>query len=156
MEFCWCSPAHLGDPALPPQDHGLRVLGSTMGTDEYVVAPLRHLSVQHRALLQLRSGIHDLQVSWLLQLYCAFFVCTTAFDCSHQHSRPCLLPHMTTTFCSCSTLFQSAAVRVNQFLRHGGLGLRGAAEHEPVAYFASASSLSCLMTLHLPPHSPAV
>ena len=40
---------------------------------------------------------------------------------------------------------QSAAARANLSLRHGGLGLRSAAEHAPAAYFASwADSLGAL------------
>ena len=61
----------VGDPALPPQNRGLRVLGSPLGTDECIAAQLQHLSVQHRAPLQLLPGIHDLQLSWLLLLFCA-------------------------------------------------------------------------------------
>ena len=97
----------VGDPALPPQDRGLRVLGSPLGTDEYVAAQLQHLSVQHRALLQLLPGIHDLQVSWLLLLFCAsprVHYCLRL----HLRSQLCSLPNMTATFCaawpSCSTL----------------------------------------------------
>ncbi|OLP97133.1 hypothetical protein AK812_SmicGene20564 [Symbiodinium microadriaticum] len=64
---------------------------------------------------------------------------------------------MTATFCaaspSCFTLLpampiplpQSATARANFSLRHGGLGLRSAAEHAPAAYFASwADSLVAL------------
>ena len=78
---------------------------------------------------------------------------TAVFAAAHDHN---ILQLLHVVPCDTDPLPQSAAARVNQFLRHGGLGLRGAAEHEPAAYFASASSLSCLMTLHLPPHSPAV
>ncbi|CAE7886447.1 unnamed protein product, partial [Symbiodinium microadriaticum] len=58
----------------PPCPHKTVVcvsFAAPLGTDEYVAAQLQHLSVQHRALLQLLPGIHDLQVSWLLLLFSA-------------------------------------------------------------------------------------
>ena len=147
----------VGDSALPPQDRGLRVLGSPLGTDEYVAAQLQHLSVQHRALLQLLPGIHDLQVSWLLLLFCAsprVHYClrllppalTAVFAAEHDRNILCCLAQLLHIVPGdADPLPQSAAARANLSLRHGGLGLRSAAEHAPAAYFASwADSLGAL------------
>ena len=147
----------VGDPALPPQDRGLRVLGSPLGTDEYVAAQLQHLSVQHRALLQLLPGIHDLQVSWLLLLFCAcprVHYClrllppalTAVFAAEHDRNILCCLAQLLHIVPGdADPLPQSAAARANLSLRHGGLGLRSAAGHAPAAYFASwADSLGAL------------
>ena len=83
--------------------------------------------------------------------------CSTVFGCFHLRSQLCSLPNMTMTATFCAAwpshivpgdadpLPQPAAARANLCLRHGGLGLRSAAEHAPAAYFASwADSLSAL------------
>ena len=104
----------VGNPPFPPQDRGLRVLGSPLGTDECVAAQLQHLSVQHCALLQLLPGIHDLQVSWLLLLFCAsprvhyclrlfvFFASTCECSCVSCRTRPqhFVLPRPAASHCS--------------------------------------------------------
>ncbi|CAE6971831.1 unnamed protein product [Symbiodinium sp. CCMP2456] len=147
----------VGDAALPPQDRGLRVLGSPVGTDEYVAAQLQHLSAQHRALLELLPGIHDLQVSWLLLLYCAsprVHYClrllppalTAVFAATHDRNILCCLAQLLQLVLGgADPLPHFAAARAHLCLRHGGLGLRSAAEHAPAAYFASrADSLGAL------------
>ncbi|CAE7878828.1 unnamed protein product [Symbiodinium sp. KB8] len=136
----------------PPCPHKTVVcvsFAAPLGTDEYVAAQLQHLSVQHRALLQLLPGIHDLQVSWLLLLFSAsprVHYClrllppalTAVFAAEHDRDILCCLAQLLHIVPgTADPLPQSAAARANLSLRYGGLGLRSAAEHAPAAYFAS-------------------
>eukprot|EP00439_Symbiodinium_sp_Y106_P032147 s3071_g3.t2 len=61
----------VGDTNLPAYQQSLKVLGTPLGTDEFVAAHLHTLSAQHRTFLQLLPTLPDLQVAWLLLLYCA-------------------------------------------------------------------------------------
>ena len=142
----------VGDPALPPQDRGLRVLGSPLSLRSSSTFPCSTVlpSSCSLAYMTCKSRGHCC-------CYVRLLACTTVFGCLHLHSQLCSLPNMTATFCaaspSCFTLLpampiplpQSATARANFSLRHGGLGLRSAAEHAPAAYFASwADSLVAL------------
>ena len=60
-----------GDPARPAAERGLRVLGLSVGTPEYVSQQLDALQQKQQRLFDLLPGVPDLQASWLLLLYCA-------------------------------------------------------------------------------------
>ena len=118
--------------------------------------------MQHRALLQLLPGIHDLQVSWLLLLLCAsprVHYClrlpppalTAVFAAEHDRNILCCLAQLLHIVPGdADPLPQSATVRANFSLRHGGLGLRSAAEHAPAAYFASWADSLVALRVHEP------
>ena len=57
--------AHLGrrDTGLPAYQQGLKVLGTPLGTNEFVAVHLHTLSAQHRIFLELLSILLDLQVA---------------------------------------------------------------------------------------------
>ena len=61
----------VGDPELPAAERGLRVLGTPLGTPEYVAAQLDTLTTQHGRLPARLPDVPDLQNAWLLLLYCA-------------------------------------------------------------------------------------
>ena len=55
----------VGDTNLPAYQQSLKVLGTPLGTDEFVAAHLHTLSAQHRTFLELLPTLPDLQVAWL-------------------------------------------------------------------------------------------
>ena len=143
--------------SLPATQRGLKVLGTPLGTDEFVAAHLDFLSAQHRAFLELLPTLPDLQVAWLLLLYCACpraqYVLrilppalTAAFAAEHDHSiLSCLAQLLQVEASSDSPLPALIARRAHLSLRLGGLGLRSASAHAPAAYFASwADSLRAI------------
>eukprot|EP00439_Symbiodinium_sp_Y106_P028817 s3110_g3.t1 len=114
--------------ARPGSQQGLKVLGTPLGTDEFVAAHLHTLSVQHRPFLELVPTLPDLQVAWLLLLYCA--------SPRAQYILRAVPLTLTAVF---------AAEHDRSML--AGLGLRSAAAHAPAAYFASwADSLRAIRT----------
>ena len=141
--------AWVGDTSLPPDERGLRVLGTPLGTDEYVAAYVQTLSAQHRAFLEVLPSVPDLQVAWLLLFFCASpraqYVLralppalTAAFAFEHDRGvLLCLAQLLQVDPGAGDPLPDLTARRVHLALRHGGLGLRSAAAHAPAAYFAS-------------------
>ena len=60
-----------GDPTLPADQRGMKVLGTPLGHSEYVDAQLRHITAEHQILLDRIPHVSDLQCAWLLLLFCA-------------------------------------------------------------------------------------
>ena len=60
-----------GDPALPPQEQGVKLLGTPLGHAAYVQDQLARLSTSHDVLLERIQAVPDLQVAWLLLVFCA-------------------------------------------------------------------------------------
>ena len=60
-----------GDVDLDPSQRGLKVLGSPIGSDEFVRTQLRSMATKHATLLQRIPAVRDLQSAWLLLLFCA-------------------------------------------------------------------------------------
>ena len=86
----------VGNPALPPEQRGLTVLGAPLGTPEYQRHRLSQTRASHQALLDDIPSLDDLQASWFLPLYCASRRCnyllrmlppTTTRQVPHQPSR---------------------------------------------------------------------
>ena len=63
-------PTWVGDATLPPEQHGLMVLGTPLGSAAYVQAALQSKREAHDALLNKIPGVPDLQSAWLLLLLC--------------------------------------------------------------------------------------
>ena len=61
----------VGDLGLPASERGLRILGTPLGTPEYIAAQLESLSTQRGTLFARLPDVPDLQVAWLLLLFCA-------------------------------------------------------------------------------------
>ena len=60
-----------GDVSLPPQERGVKVLGTPMGSPEFVRSTLAAVSAKHDRLISQIVGMSDLQCAWILLLYCA-------------------------------------------------------------------------------------
>ena len=63
---CWT-----GSWALPPEAQGLVVLGTPIGSREYVARVLEEKRAQQDLLLARLPAVQDLQSAWLLLLFCA-------------------------------------------------------------------------------------
>ena len=59
-----------GDPELPLTEQGLTVLGAPVGL-EFVQAQLAKKGAEHEALLEMIPRVPNVQVAWLLILFCA-------------------------------------------------------------------------------------
>ena len=170
----------VGDPDLPPQDRGLRVLGSPW---ERTSTSLRSSSTFPCSTV-LSSSCSLAYMACKSRGYCCCSVrllaCTTVFGCSHLHSQLCSLPNMTATFCaaspSCFTLCPArpipcpsprpraptcpcamadlvSAVRLSTRQQPTSPpGLTRLEHSESVSLTPVTSSLACLMTQHLAPH----
>ena len=60
-----------GDPELPLTEQGLTVLGALVGQVEFVQAQLTKKGAEHEALLEMIPQVPNVQVAWLLILFCA-------------------------------------------------------------------------------------
>ena len=60
-----------GNRTLPQDQQGLIVLGTPLGSAEFVQRELAELSVKHQSLLDRIPQVQDLQSAWLLLLFCA-------------------------------------------------------------------------------------
>ena len=138
----WC-----GAEASPAEERGITVLGAPLGTDAYVQTQLTAVSDRQLRFLQVLPTLPDLQVAWLLLLYCA--------SPRSNYALRMLPPNLTAGFASASDqavqqclysllnadnsghLPQQAACLAQIALRHGGLGLRSAQLHAPAAFWAS-------------------
>ena len=61
----------VGNPALPPTEQGLTVLGAPIGHTDFIQTQLQQASQAHTGFLQDIPALDDLQASWLLLLFCA-------------------------------------------------------------------------------------
>ena len=60
-----------GDPELPLTEQGLTGLGAPVGQVEFVQAQLTKKGAEHEALLEMIPQVPNVQVAWLLILFCA-------------------------------------------------------------------------------------
>ena len=130
--------------ASPASERGLRILG----TPGYIAAQIESLSTQHGTLFARLPDVPDLQVAWLLLLFCALpraqYVLrvlpphqTAAFAASHDRSALACLAALLRVEPSGAFLAHSATCgRAQLAIQHGGLGLRSTAAHSCAAYFA--------------------
>ena len=61
----------VGARELRPEQQGITILGTPVGTPEFQATHLQATADQHSTLLQRIPAIQDLQAEWLLLLYCA-------------------------------------------------------------------------------------
>ena len=143
-----------GNAQLPEAEQGITVLGAPLGGNAFVRAQLDAVRNKQLRLLQVPT-LPDLQVAWLLLLYCA--------SPRSNYALRIIPPELTDLFaiehdaavqrCFSAMLFgedggalPDTASRQSQLaVRHGGLGLRSARLHAPAAFWASwADSLSAI------------
>ena len=60
-----------GDQALEPSSRGLVLLGTPLGSPQFIAKILQSLGARHRELVHMLPRIGDTQVAWLLLLYTA-------------------------------------------------------------------------------------
>ena len=132
-----------GDHTLPPDQQGLIVLGTPLGSAEFVQRELASLSAKHQSLLDRIPQVQDLQSAWLLLLFCAAprpnYVLrmlhpdvTRVFAAQHDGSiRRCLDQLLHTSVPDRSWIVATLP------LARGGLGLRSASRGRKVSYWSS-------------------
>ena len=136
-----------GNAQLPEAEQGITVLGAPLGGHAFVRAQLDAVRNKQFCLLQVLPTLPDLQVAWLLLLYCA--------SPRSNYALRIIPPELTDRFaiehdaavqrCFSAMLFgedggalPDTASRQSQLaFRHGGLGLRSARLHAPAAFWAS-------------------
>ena len=134
----------VGNPALPPEQRGLTVLGTPLGTPEYQRHHLSQTRASHQALLDEIPSLDDLQASWLLLLYCASPRCnyllrmlppTTTRQYAQDHDLAVL--SCLTTLLDAANMPATAVALAHLPLHLGGLGLTSATITAAPAYWAS-------------------
>ena len=59
-----------GDPHFPPEEQGVKILGTPLGHPRYVSTQLAALTDKHEQFSKILQ-VPDLQYAWILLLYCA-------------------------------------------------------------------------------------
>ena len=138
-------PTWVGGHATPPAERGVTVLGTPIGSPEYVQTHLLSARDKHNALLAAIPTLPSLQASFLLLLFCAnprsnYLLRTVPPTETLQYATS----HDTAMSQCLATLLDrpedlppQARARVHLSLAHGGLGLRSAVRHRHAAYWAS-------------------
>ena len=136
----------VGDHSLPSAAQGMRVLGSPIGHPDFVRSFLEQRSAEHSVLLQRIPVIPNLQLAWLLLLYCAaprsnFWLRTVppdlveAFATAHDVGLwQCLCAIMNVD----GDMMSASTKETATFpLSMGGLGLRSAFRLRQAAHWSS-------------------
>ena len=140
-------PVWVGAWTLPPELQGMMVLGSPLGSDEYVQRQLQQKRDDQDRLLPRIPRMPDLQAAWLLLLFCAAPRCnyllrmlppalTQAYAEAHDAAiRRCLSALLLQD--ADQQLPATPAEVASLPLRLGGLGLHSATRTRQSAYWAS-------------------
>ncbi|CAE7641672.1 unnamed protein product [Symbiodinium sp. CCMP2592] len=129
-----------GDWPVPRDRQGLLVLGTPLGTDEYVHGILTAKRAQHDRLLTRIPEVPDLQAAWLLLHYCAtpYLLRNVPPALTAQFAADCDAALATCLGSLSGDQLPAAAVRTSQLaLGFGGLGLRSATADRHAACWAS-------------------
>ena len=153
-------PVWTGGQSLPADRRGLKILGTPLGSPEFVSRHMRELREEHDGLLNALKAMPELQSAWLLLSLCA--------SARANYYLRALPPSLSREFAEShdaallDTLFglldqpganaedmQWARAVAQLPLRAGGLGLRSAVRTAPAAYWASwADSLEMIRMRH--------
>ena len=142
-------PSAEGEPScwtLPAREQGLVVLGSPIGSREFVAAVLAAKRDKHEELLARLPALEDLQSAWLLFLPCAAPRCnyllrtvppslTDEFAAAHDAAISRCLAVLLAGGDQPIDLPPFSEPRAQLPLRMGGLGLSSAREHRHAAYW---------------------
>ncbi len=141
-------PAWTGNQDLPQDRQGLMVLGTPLGTRQYVEAQLRHIERDHEQLLERILQMEDLQCAWLLTSMCAsprssFYLRSLPPSLSQSFAQR----HDNRLWETLQALLNNPAETPEEQyvaramaafpMRMGGLGLRSAQRLSHAAYWAS-------------------
>ena len=139
-----------GDPALPPQEQGVKILGTPLGHAAFVQDQLARLSTSHDVLLERIQAVPDFQVALLL-VFCAASRANYYLRVVHPDlARPFAEQHDAKVWRCLQRLVGIEGDSLNKDMASfplcfGGLGLRSAVRTSPVAHWASWAD--CLPTL---------
>ena len=147
-----------GDHQSDPGRRGITILGTPVGTREFVLNELESKACEHATFLRRIPAIQDLQCAWVLLLYCGvaranFFLRTISPDLSHSFAT---LHDNQIWECFCSlvgvdstTVHWSSRETASLPLAAGGLGLRSAVNLRHAAHWASwADSMKMITESH--------
>ena len=124
-----------GDVQIEPRQRGIVILGTPVGTPEFVEQQLEQKVVEHETFLQRVPELKDLQCAWLLLLFCGvaranFFIRTIGPALSHsfatRHDAQIWRCFSTLVGLSPDAVCHTAKVTASLPLATGGLGLRSA------------------------------
>ena len=136
----------VGDQTLPPEEQGLQVLGTPVGSPDYILAALRRVTAKHATLFERIGAVPDLQTAFLLLTFCASPLATYLlralprlltqnFAQAHDGATAACLAHL---LGHGETGLQQASVdRARLPFRCSGLGLRSAEASRHEAHWAS-------------------
>ena len=138
-------PLWVGGPDTPPAEQGVTVLGTPIGSHEYILAHLRATRAKHDALLTAIPTLPSLQASFLLLLYCAnprpnYLLRTVPPEQTLEYAAAhdaAMARCLATLLDRPDGLPATNHARARLSLAHGGLGLRSATHHRHAAYWAS-------------------
>ena len=122
-----------GNLEAPPEDRGIKVLGTPLGTAAFVRSRLQPTVEHHRLLLDRIPATQDLQSAWLLLLFCASSRATYHLRVCHpEFAAPFARQHDIQVWECLATLLghtppQSSWEMASLPMHMGGLGLRSAA-----------------------------
>ena len=136
-----------GDPHLPPEEQGVKILGTPLGHPSCVRSQSAALTAKHEHLISNILQVQDLQCAWILLLYCASARAnyalrvvhpklTDAFAAQHDASMRRALSQLLSV--DPSSMYWDVASL--PFTR-GGMGLRSAALTSRAAYWSSLGGL---------------
>ena len=140
---CW-----RGDWSLPAAQQGLLLLGSPVGTREFIAATLDEARAKHAALFARLPDVQDLQCAWLLLLFCAAPrwtyllrsvppADTASFAAAHDEAVLECLGRLLSGADTALAIPPASAQRAHLPRCMGGLGLPSATAHRHAAYWAS-------------------
>ena len=140
-----------GSLEAPPEERGIKVLGTPLGTAAFVRSRLQSTVEHHRLLLGRIPAIQDLQSAWLLLLFCASSRATYHLRVCHpEFAAPFARQHDIQVWECLATLLghtppQSSWELASLPMHMGGLGLRSAARVACAAHWGSWAD--CLHTV---------
>ena len=146
-----------GDPELPLTEQGLTVLGAPVGQVEFVQAQLTKKGAEHEALLEMIPLVPNVQVAWLLILFCAgaranFLLRTVqpelTQDFARHHDEQ--LAHCLRRVLHINTMPPEVQVAASMLLTLGGLGIGNSERTRDAAHWGSwADCLEMIKIRHL-------
>ena len=144
-----------GDPELPEVEQGIRLLGTPLGHPVFVEDQLARLTTSHRVLLERIQLVNDLQVAWLILVFCAATRANYVLRVVHpQRARTFAERHDAEVWGCLQRLLGIDGDPLTEDLARlplsmGGLGLRSAVRTSPAAHWASwADSLPMIQKRH--------
>ena len=144
-----------GDPDIPSNERGVRVLGTPVRHRDFVEAQVQQTGEVHAVLLSRISAVSDLQCAWLILLFCASARANYLLRVVHPSwSQGFATTHDNAVWnCLCGLLdiagTQQMRDRASISLSKGGLGIRSATRDRDSAFWASwADALPTIRERH--------